>query len=197
MSFAFCSQLKMNSLSPKIEGVQNKKEEGNMKKTLRIIVFVGLSAALLAGSAYAASDAKNLTVNANVAARAKLALSVSAINFPDADPDSTPSIAATEGAVSVTASVRTGTGTLAYLDHLAAGDLVSGSDAITITNVSWTATGTGFSSGAMSKTNPGTRAGGWAGSGVRSGTFTYSFANSWSYATGNYTASSTYTLTAP
>ena len=39
--------------------------------------------------------------------------------------------------------------------------------------------------------------GSWTGSGNRAGTQTYKLANSWSYATGAYSTSVTYTLTAP
>jgi hypothetical protein len=39
--------------------------------------------------------------------------------------------------------------------------------------------------------------GAWTGSGNQTGTQTYSLANSWTYATGTYTAALTYTLTVP
>ena len=106
------------------------------------------------------------------------------------------SIPATENPVNVTAKVKTGSASTATLTVLAAGDLTSGGDTIAITNVSWTATGTGFIAGTMSKTTA-QSAGSWTGSGNRSGTFSYVLANSWSYATGTYTANATYTLTAP
>ena len=56
----------------------------------------------------AATDQQNLTINATVSAKAKLTLGVAAINFADADPDSVPSIAATENPVSVTVKAHTG-----------------------------------------------------------------------------------------
>lgn len=168
-----------------------------MKRVSWILVVVGLGLVVMAGNVLAqSSDTKNLTVNATVAARASLTLGQAAINFPDADPDSTPSISATENAVSVNAKVRTGSASTATLTHLAAGDLVSGSDNIAIGNVTWTATGAGYQAGTMSRTAAQT-AGSWTGSGNRAGTFSYFLANSWAYATGNYTASSTYTLSAP
>ena len=167
-----------------------------MKKVILVLVVVVLGLFLMAGGALAANDTKNLTVNATVNARATLTLGQTAINFPDADPDVTASIPAAENAVSVTAKVRTGSSSTATLTHLAAGDLVSGSDTILIGNVTWTASGTGFQPGTMNKTTAQT-AGSWTGSGNRTGSFSYFLANSWSYATGNYTASTTYTLTAP
>lgn len=143
-----------------------------------------------------AQDQKNLTINATVNARAKLTLSVTAINFPDADPDATPSLAANENPVGVTANVRTGSGSTATLTVLANSDLVSGSDSIGIGNVSWTATGSGFVNGVLSKTTA-QNVGSWTGSGVRTGTLNFFLANSWDYATGNYSATATFTLTAP
>jgi len=168
-----------------------------MKKFLFVgVLLMGLF--LLAGSVYAASDAQPLTVNAAVNARAKLTLEVSTVNFPDADPDTTPSIAATENTVDVDVKVRTGSSSTATLTHLASDDLKSGSNTILIGNVTWTASGTGFVAGTMNKTTP-QSAGSWTGSGQRTGTFSYFLANSWDYpgVASSYSASSTYTLTAP
>lgn len=165
-------------------------------KKVSLALAIGLGLVFMAGGAFAASDAKNLTVNAAVSARASLTLGQSSINFPDADPDATPSIAATENAVSVTAKVRTGSNSAATLTHLAGGDLTSGSDTILISNVTWTASGAGYQAGTMNRSTAQT-AGSWTGSGNRNGSFSYFLANSWSYATGTYAASSTYTLTTP
>ena len=159
-----------------------------------MVLTLGL--VMMTAPAFAASDAKNLTVNAAVSARAKLTLGSAAINFPDADPDVTPSIGATESPVSVNVKIRTGASSNVTLDHQAAGPLVSGGDNIAISNVTWTATGAGYVAGTMSSSAP-QSAGAWTGSGDRTGTFSYLLANSWSYAAGSYTASSTYTLTAP
>ena len=167
-----------------------------MKKIILVLV-IGLGLILIAGVAFAAEDTKPLTINAQVNARAELTLEVLAINFPDTDPD-TLSIPATENAVDVTVKVRTGKSSIATLTHLAAGDLTNAAlDTIPIGNVTWTATGdAGFQAGTMSSTLART-AGSWTGSGNRSGTFSYFLANSWDYAMGTYTVSSTYTLTAP
>jgi hypothetical protein len=165
-------------------------------KKVSLVFVIGLGLVLMAGGAFAVSDQKSLTVNATVSARATLSLGQSSITFPDADPDTVSSIPANENAVSVTAKVRTGSSSNATLTHLAADDLKSGSDMIAIGNVTWTASGTGFQGGTMNKSSAQT-AGSWTGSGNRSGTFSYFLANSWDYATGSYSASSTYTLTAP
>lgn len=162
-------------------------------KKLSLVLVIGLGLILMAGVASAQGvDTKNLTINATVAARASLTLGQAAINFPDADPDTTPSIPATENAVSVTVKARTGAASNVTLTHLAAGDL----GVIPIGNVTWTATGAGFQAGTMSSTVAQT-AGSWTGPGTRNGTFSYFLANSWDYAPGNYSVSSTYTLTAP
>jgi hypothetical protein len=94
--------------------------------------------------------------------------------------------------------VRTGSSSIATLTHQAAGNLVaSNSNSIAVSNVTWTAaTGTGYSAGTMSGTIPQT-VGSWTGSGEKPGTLNFSLANSWAYATGTYTVSSTFTLTAP
>lgn len=163
-------------------------------------IGVSLCIAVLANgvvdSAFAVTDTKPLTINAIVSPRAKLTLGVAAINFPDADPSTTPSVAATENPVSVDSQVRTGAASTATLTVLAASDLTSGANTIAITNVTWTATGAGYVAGTMS-TSAAQTVGSWTGSGDRSGTLSFFLTNSWSYATGSYTANSTFTLTAP
>ena len=88
----------------------------------------------------------------------------STINFPDADPDTVPSIPATENPVQVTANVTTGNNKTVTLTALAQGDLVSGSNTIPISNVTWTASGNGFSAGTMSK-SAAQQVGRWTGTG--------------------------------
>ena len=165
-----------------------------MKRFSLILVLVSC-VFLVAGGVFAADDTEDLTINATVNARAKLTLDPTTINFPDADPDSGP-ISATENPVDVTAKVRTGAASTATLTCLAGGNLISGGDSIAISNVTWTATGSGFVAGTMSSTVP-QSAGSWTGSGNNPGTFSYSLANSWDYEIGNYAATVTYTLTAP
>ena len=166
------------------------------KKTHLITVLITLGLLLPSTLASADQNNANLTVNVTVNARAKLTLSTNTINFPDADPDTTPFIPASENAVSVTVKVRTGYSSSATLTHQASGNLTSGSNSIPISNVTWTATGSGFSSGAMSSGAAQT-VGFWTGSGTQSGALNFSMGNSWSYTAGTYTVSSTYTLTAP
>ena len=144
----------------------------------------------------AATNLGNVTVSITISAAAKLTLSSSTVTFPSADPDTMPSIAATEGAITVTAKAKTSTGSPVSVTVLAAGDLTSGSDTIPAGNVSWTVTGAGFVAGTMNKTTEQTLAS-WSGSGSRLGTQSYRLTNSWSYPTGTFATTATYTLTAP
>jgi len=136
----------------------------------------------------------SLSVTANVNAKAKLTLGVASITFADADPDVTPSIVAS--AFSVDVKSRTTAAGNVTLTVLASGDLDSGGPTIAVGNLTWTAAGAGFQAGTSNKTTAQT-VGSWTGSGNPSGTQTYAFANSWSYATGSYTVTLNYTLTAP
>jgi hypothetical protein len=61
----------------------------------------------------------------------------------------------------------------------------------------WTGTGAGFAAGPTTMTNVNQSAASWTGSGNHSGTQSFALDNSWSYATGSYTATITYTLTSP
>jgi len=137
-----------------------------------------------------------VTISATVSAAAVLTVSTATLTFPSADPDGTPSITATEGVVNITAKARTGAASPVTLTLRAAADLKSGSDTIAITNITWLASGTGFVAGTMSASTDQTVAS-WTGSGNRTGTQAFSLANSWDYPAGSYSATATYTLTAP
>jgi hypothetical protein len=141
-------------------------------------------------------QSRTFTLSLTLSARAKLQFGLLAMNFPDADPDSVPSNPANVNPLSVTSSGRTGSSQTATLTCLAGGDLISGTNTILISNMTWTATGTGYVAGTMNRTTAQT-AGSWTGPGQRAGTFSYFLTNSWSYTTGNYSTSITYTLTAP
>ena len=148
-----------------------------------------------ASPAYAQATANgSITVTATVNAKAKLTLGAASITFADADPDTTPSM--TSGAVSIDVKTRTSAGGVVTLTVLASDDLKSGSDTIGIGNLTWTATGTGFVAGTADKTTAQT-VGSWTGGGTPSGTQTFALPNSWSYATGSYTVTLNYTLSAP
>ena len=155
------------------------------------LVFCGLAA-----PAGAFNTNAEVNINAPLASSALLTITPSSINFPNADPDTVPSIPASENPVTVTANAQISKNQTATLTAIALGDLVSGSNTIPIGNVTWAASGSGFRAGTMSKTTS-QLAGSWTKSGNYSGTFSFFLHNSWSYATGNYTQTVTYTLTAP
>lgn len=164
-----------------------------MKKPLLLTLL--LVAGLLASTTPAAAQAQtaNVSVTAAVNARAILTVSAPAVDFADADPDSSPTITGSP-VLTVTAKSRTSAGNAVTLTLKAASDLTSGTDTIPVSNVSWTASGD-LDAGTLSTTD--VTVGSWTNSGQRSGTMTFSLVNSWSYATGNYTTTVTFTLSAP
>ena len=165
----------------------------NRPTTTGAIVIGGLFSLLLSGTVEAQS-VQVLTINATVSSRAELTLSPTTINFPDANPTTTPIIPA-DSTVAVTARVRTtGTPTLRVLAN---GDLTSGGDTIGADQVSWTAAPVPFVAGTMNTSTAQDAATFAVGSGQYSGTYTFSLVNAWSYAVGSYTTTATYTLTAP
>lgn len=165
-------------------------------KRLSLILLFASCLLFMAGGAFAQTTAP-LTINATVSSALSLALGAATINFDvDSDPDTEPSIPANENDVSVTVKARVAPGAAVDLTHRAATDLTGVPGTIAISNVSWIAGGSGFVSGTMS-TGSDVSAGSWTGPGTHNGTFTYSLVNSWSYAPGSYTATSTYTLSTP
>jgi hypothetical protein len=143
-----------------------------------------------------ATQTQTIVLSTKIATRAKLILGSSAMSFPSANPDSMPSVPANVNPISVTSNARTGSLQSVKLTCLTSGDLISENSAIASSNVSWTATGAGYQPGTMNNIvlqNAGT----WTGPGQHIGTFSYFFANSWSYTAGNYSTSVNYTLTVP
>jgi hypothetical protein len=171
--------------------------EGLASMKSKILLLASVAAAIaLTQPLTAISTTANVTVSATVSATAKLALTSATVSFPNADPDTTPSIPASEGAITVTAKAKTSSSATVTLTLLAADDLKSGLDTIAISNITWTAGGAGFVAGTMNRITAQTVAS-WTNSGSRTGTQSYALANSWNYATGSYSATATYTLTAP
>jgi hypothetical protein len=167
-----------------------------MKQAVWSGVVAVAAVLVLSSSAFAQATANgSISITANVAAKAKLTLGPTSITFADADPDVTPTM--TSSAVSIDVKTRTSGAGSVTLTVLASGDLTSGSDTIGISNLTWTGSGTGFqSTGTNNKTTAQT-VGSWSGPGNPSGTQTFSLPNSWTYATGTYTVTLNYTLTAP
>ena len=158
--------------------------------------FLSAAALCVSTSVFAqATDAATVNVSATVAAKAKLTIAGGPVSFPDADPTATPVISAS--ALTIDVKARTSASGSVTLTALASDDLkTAGSDVITINNLTWTVSGAGFVAGTMSKSSA-QSVGTWTGSGSPSGSQTLKLANSWSYATGSYSTTVTYTLTAP
>jgi hypothetical protein len=160
------------------------------------LTLLGLPLSLNADSSIVITD-----VNAESTCSATLTLNTTSINFPSANPGSVSSVSASQN-LGVTANIQIEDSSTVTLTVLAGGDLVSGSGGtIPISAVSWTATGGGDNNGGllpgtMSK-NTQVPAGSWTASGTYSGAFAFYLANSWSYATGTYSQTVTYTITAP
>jgi hypothetical protein len=165
-----------------------------MKKFCLVMAFLACSFWMVGGVS-AATYTENLTVNATVTGTGKLTISPTTINFGNADPDTVPSIPA-DSTVSVNAKARTASGSAVTLTHKANDDLKDGTKTIAITNVSWTAVGSGYVAGTMDK-GADQAVGSWSGPGNYGGTLTYSMANSWSYEPGSYSATTVFTLTVP
>jgi hypothetical protein len=155
------------------------------------LISLSLPLSLNAGTSIVITD-----VNASSTCSATLTINMTSITFPSENPGAVPVVPANENPVAVTASVQIDDASTATLTALAGGDLVSGSDTIAINTVSWTATGGGLLPGIMNKVTP-VLAGSWTQSGTYNGSFLFYLANSWSYATGNYSQTVTYTVTAP
>lgn len=177
------------------------KQEENMKtnssparKIFTILAVMGVAAMMTGSTLFAATQ--TLTINATVSARAELTLSPSTINFVDSSPTGTPTITA-NSTVAVTANVRTAANSKATLLAAVSGDLMSGTDSIPASNVSWTASAGPFIAGTLNKTTAQSAANFANGSGSYNGVYTFTLVNSWTYNTGSYAATVTYTLTAP
>ncbi|MCX6546271.1 MAG: hypothetical protein NTV05_17905 [Acidobacteria bacterium] len=119
------------------------------------------------------------------------------ISFADADPDATPSIQA--AAVTVTYRVQGNSGGNWRITIMSSTDLTSGIASIPISQVTWTATpAPPFQAGTMSTAVEQTMASGTGNANpTKTGTVIFRLANSWSYNVGNYSATFTFTLSAP
>ena len=168
-----------------------------MRKTLCKVGLCTVAVVLLSSSsAYAqqtATAALNVTVN--VGSRARLTLGAAGITFADADPTAVPVM--TAGPVTVDVGARTGAASNVTLTVLASGNLMSGTDAIAINTLTWTVAGDPGLVAGTSNATLAQNVGAWVGSGVRSGSQSFSLPNSWAYVPGTYTATLNYTLTVP
>ena len=162
---------------------------------MRVTAPVFLLILVVAAGRVPAAQTITATLNASINSVARLSLSSAALTFPDADPDTVPSIQASQGPITVTAKARTSPNGTITLTVRASDELRSGLNTIPASNITWVSSGTGFGNGMLSTTTAQAVAT-WTGSGVRTGTQTFFFKNLWSYATGTYTLTITYTLSA-
>jgi hypothetical protein len=165
-------------------------------KAVRSGLFTAAAVLVFTGSAYA-QITQTVNVSANLTAKAKLDVTGGPVSFPDQDPDAASTLIAT-AAVNVTVKARTSATGAVSLTVQSDGDLMSGTDAIPVANLTWTAGGDLSATGTMTK-SPAAAAtlGSWSGPGQKSGAQVYRLLNSWDYVTGNYSAVITYTLTTP
>jgi hypothetical protein len=172
-----------------------------MKKAVWSGIITAVGMLVMSTSVYAQAQTASGTVNvnANVNAKAKLTINggaAASISFADADPD----VLATLPAAPLTIAVKartSGTGAVT-LTVRASQDLTSAtSDTIAISALKWTSTGTNFALNGTSSSGGEVNVMSATGSGNHTGIQTYTLDNSWAYATGVYTTTLTYTLTAP
>lgn len=162
---------------------------------MRFAVLLFLLLGLAANSSPASAQTQNATLNASINGLARISVSSAALTFPDSDPDTVPSIQASQGPITLTAKARTSLNGTITLTVSASDDLRSGINTIPASNITWVASGTAFNNGTLSASTAQIVAA-WTGSGERTGTQTFFFRNLWSYATGTYTLTMTYTLSA-
>jgi hypothetical protein len=171
-----------------------------MKKAVwsGIITAVGMLALSTSVYAQAQTASGTVNVNANVNAKAKLTINggaAASITFADADPDVLATVPAAPLSIAVKARTS-GTGAVT-LTVRASQDLTSAtSDTIAISALKWTSTGANFVNGTSSSSAE-VNLLSVTGSGNYTGVQNYTLDNSWAYATGVYTTTLTYTLTAP
>jgi len=134
----------------------------------------------------------------------KIGINPTIISFPDANPTTTPLIAANT-AVAVEFQVKDNPSMFPWsAQALAFGDLTSGPDSIAISNITWTSTLTGpcnaeciCLAGTASKIMPQLMISGQGSVEKFRCTQTYSLANSWSSNPGSYSQQMTITASSP
>ena len=139
--------------------------------------------------------ARTVTVSAVIGSHVKVSFDRSSVVLDSqATTDTLPPVQAAP--LTVTAKARVAGNDRIVLTVQADGAFVSGTDTIPENMLSWTATGTGFRPG-TANANAAKMLGSWRGSGVWTGSQTYTFQDSWAYFAGVYALTMTYTLSAP
>lgn len=161
-------------------------------RTFWLLVLLGLQGGSLALAA-AVVDQVPLEVEIKAPPTVRLSLTPQVINFPDADPDAVPEVAAQENPVKVTIAAR---GSQITLTARALTHLISGTDQIDISNVSWTASGSGFLPGRLKLGAEILVGQWWATTKIITGGLSFFLRHSWLYPVGKYNATVIFTATA-
>jgi hypothetical protein len=132
----------------------------------------------------------------NVPTQARVSFSATSLTFPDADPTSTPLVASVPAGITITVRGRVLPNSQVTLTVQSTDDLRSGVTVLPAGLVTWTASGSGFTNGILSRSAP-QLVGRWTGSGLRTGTQNFRFENRWSHPVGTYSATLVYTLASP
>ena len=155
-----------------------------------------LLALLLAQGPASGPQTASATLSLNIGSHARVAFGSTTLMFPDADPDLVPLVTAVPQSVEITAKARTSRNAQVSLTLQAGDDLRSGLNTLPASLIRWTATGTGFAPGTLSRSSAQTVAT-WTGSGVRSGTQSFAFENQWTHPPGTYSVTLIYTMSTP
>ena len=162
----------------------------------QVLILAALVATITTAADAQSTLSATATLSASFGSQARLSLSPASLTFADADPDTAPQVPALPGPIAITARARATRNTVVTLTVQANDDLRSGVTVLPASLISWTATGTGFVAGTLSRTSPQV-VGTWVGSGIRTGTQSFLFENRWSHPTGTYSVTLVYTLASP
>jgi hypothetical protein len=156
---------------------------------------IGMSIVTAAAAAAQSSRSDTVAATFVVTSQAQLSVSAATLTFPNSDPDIVTQVPAAEGPLTITVKSRSTKGSAILLTVQASDDLRSGLATIAVSALTWTASGTGFLAGTMSKTAR--TVGSWTTTGNATGVLAFRFQNSWTYAAGAYGTTISYTLTVP
>jgi hypothetical protein len=144
----------------------------------------------------AQSDNETLRINAQVDSRFKIEISANAVTFTrTVDPSTNPVIVQNEPPIQIRVKATRAGNQRVYLRIRAVADLSDGyGHTISVGNVTWQATGTGYTSNGTLVRNSSLQLGYWAESGDYSGTLTFRFQDNPNYYPGVYSVTVTLTV---
>ena len=158
------------------------------------LAFLGL---LFAAGFLCAQEYQEMRINTSIETRCKIELSATTVSFTRFGPPAGAPIPQNEPPVTVIVKTTTRPSTKIYARIVVTGDLTDSKTGMTIPaqSINWTASGSGFLSGSLSKANP-QQIGSWNRSGTYQGTLTFTFQDNTSYSPGTYTLVVTVTVSA-